>query len=136
MDFSAGAEVLVISRFQVPPEQAAQFASAARDAIAVLAESNGFLDASLGQATDDAELRVISTRWEGIGFYRKALSRYEVKLSVVPFLSMAVDEPSAFEVVHRRNADGVVEATSGLAADAGAVGLGWAAAGEVPPVNA
>ena len=135
-DLSPGAEVVVISRFAVPATDAADFAAQARAAIAVLAESPGFLEASLGQATDDAALRVITTRWTGIGPYRKALSRYEVKLAVVPFLSQAIDEPSAFEIVHRRDAAGVVEAASGLAADAGAVGLGSAAAGDVPAVNA
>ena len=125
-----------MSRFAVPEEQAAAFATQARAAIATLAESAGFIEASLGQATDARDLRVIATRWAGIGAYRKALSRYEVKLSVVPFLSMAVDEPSAFEVVHHRDEAGAREAVSGLAADADAVGLGSAAAGAVPPVDA
>lgn len=135
-DLSPGAEVVVISRFSVPQPEAAAFAAQARAAIAVLAESTGFLGGSLGQATDDAGLRLIITRWAGIGAYRKALSRYDVKLSVVPFLSLAVDEPSAYEVVHHRDADGVVEAASGLAADAHAIGLGSAAAGTVPAVDA
>lgn len=136
IDLSPNTAVLVISRFRVPREKAVDFAKEARSAIAVLADSAGFIDASLGQATDDETLRVITTRWIGVGAYRKALSRYEVKLSVIPFLSFAVDEPSAFEVVHSRDAQGVVEATSGLAADAGEVGLGWAASADVPPVQA
>lgn len=128
--------LLVISRFRVPPQEAAAFAAQAREAIGVLAESAGFVDASLGQATDDADLRVIATRWDGVGAYRKAMSRYEVKLSVVPFLSLAIDESSAFELVHERDGRGSREASSGLAADAGAVGLGWAAAQSVPAVEA
>lgn len=128
--------LLVVSRFRVPSEGAAAFAAEARAALAILAESAGFVEASLGQATDEEDLRVIATRWTGVGAYRRAMSRYEVKLAVVPFLSHALDEPSAFEVVHHRDADGVTEAVTGLAADAGAVGLGHAAAGEVPPVRA
>lgn len=128
--------MLVVSRFSVPADEQRAFAAQARAAIGVLADSTGFIEASVGQATDEADLRVIATRWSGIGAYRKALSRYEVKLEVVPFLSHAIDEPSAFEVVHHRDASGVREGTSGLAADAGAVGLGWAASGDVPAVDA
>jgi hypothetical protein len=42
---------------------------------------------------------VLTTRWEHVGAYRRALSAYDVKLNAVPLLSRAVDEPSAYEVV-------------------------------------
>jgi hypothetical protein len=35
--------------------------------------------------------------WENIGSYRRALSPYEVKLTAVPLLSLAIDEPSAYD---------------------------------------
>jgi len=53
----------------------------------------------------------------------------------VPLLSTAIDEPSAYEVVRHVDAAGVHEAVSGLAADAGEVGLGSAAAATVRPVS-
>jgi hypothetical protein len=34
-----------------------------------------------------------------VGAYRRALSSYEVKMTVVPLLSRALDEPSAFEII-------------------------------------
>ncbi len=123
-----------MSRFRVPADQADQFASAARVAIQALGERPGFIEAALGQSTDEDDLRVITTRWDGIGAYRRALSAYDVKLAAVPLLSLAVDEPSAFEVVHSRTAQGVVEGTSGLAADAGSIGLGFASGPDIAPV--
>ena len=123
-----------MSRFRVPAGQVDQFAAAARVAIQALSERPGFIEAALGQSTDEDDLRIITTRWDGIGAYRRALSAYEVKIAAVPLLSLAVDEPSAFEVVHSRTAQGVVERTSGLAADAGSIGLGFASGPDIAPV--
>ena len=53
----------------------------------------------MGRNLDDPTLWVLTTRWEHVGAYRRALSAYEVKLQAVPLLSRAVDEPSAYEVV-------------------------------------
>ena len=127
--------LLVLGRFRVSDDEAASFASDARAAIAVLAQRDGFIDAALGQSVDDAGLRTIVTRWTNVGAYRRALSNPEVKMTAIPFLSLAIDEPSAFEVVHARTPDGAVDAVSGLAADAGLIGLGFAAAPSVPPVT-
>ncbi len=127
--------LVVITRFNVPAKQAEQFALDARAAIAVLAQRPGFVDADLGQSTDDESLRVITTRWEGIGAYRRALSSYDVKLSAIPFLSLAIDEPSAFEIVHARTPEGAREGVSGLAADAGSIGLGFASGPDIPSVR-
>ena len=63
--------------------------------------------------------------WDGVGAYRRALSSFDVKVNAVPLLSAAIDEPSAYELVaplDPRRPHAV--AASGLAADAGAVGLG------------
>lgn len=130
------APLVVVSRFRVPPDQAGQFAIDARAAIEVLADSAGFIRASLGQSTDEPDLRVIVTEWEQVGSYRRALSRYEVKALAIPFMSHAIDEPSAYEVVHARAHGQSTGATSGLAADAGSIGLGEAAGPVIPPVQA
>ncbi len=42
---------------------------------------------------------MLTTEWEGPGAYRRALSSYDVKLTAVPTLSRALDEPSAYEPV-------------------------------------
>ena len=42
---------------------------------------------------------MLTTRWEHVGAYRRALSSYDVKLKAVPVLSRALDEPGAYETV-------------------------------------
>ena len=127
--------LLVINRFRVPSEQSASFAEEARVALATLAESVGFIDGAIAQATDETDLRLITTRWQDVGSYRRALGRFEVKISAVPLLSQAIDEASAFEAVHLIS-DGVTSSVaSGRAADADSIGLGSASAASVPPVQ-
>lgn len=133
---ASAAGLLVIGRFRVPEHRAADFARDVRAALQVLGERDGFIDAVIGQATDDPELRVLTTRWSSVGAYRRALSNFDVKMTAIPFLSLAIDEPSAYEVVHARNAEGAHDAESGLAADAGSIRLGEAAGPDVPPVIA
>lgn len=126
--------LIVISRFRVPAEQVAEFAATSRNAIAVLAGCDGFIEALLGQSTDEPDLLTITSRWQHVGAYRRALSTFEVKVSVIPFLSLAIDESSAYEIVHHRTEDSVVDSASGLAADAGSIGLGHAAGPGIPAV--
>jgi len=128
--------LLVISRFRVLQEQAAGFAEDARVALATLAQSAGFIDGAIGQSTDESDLRLLTTRWSDVGSYRRALSRFEVKVSAVPLLSTAIDESSAFEAVHVISSGQMHSAVSGRAADADVIGLGNASSPQVPPVQA
>ena len=130
----AAAPVLVVSRYRVESERA-QWLAQMREALAILGESAGFIRGQIAQATDDADLKVVSTSWEGVGAYRKALSRFEVKAQVIPLLSLAIDEPSAFESVVVLDESGERLFASGLAADHGEVGLGSAAAASVASIN-
>ncbi|MEY3733228.1 MAG: hypothetical protein RL347_587 [Actinomycetota bacterium] len=104
-----------------------------RDSVALLAGLGGFVDARVGRAIDDDRLIVMEIGWRTVGDYRRALSSYDVKVNVVPLLSQAIDEPTAFEVLHVRDAAGAIDATGALAADASSVSLGSAAADFVPP---
>jgi heme-degrading monooxygenase HmoA len=124
---------LAISRYRVPVD--VDFLPRVRSALATLAECPGFEYGSVGQSTDETDLLVITTRWSSVGAYRKALSRFDVKTEVVPLLSMAENESTAFEVVHERTPRGFVDAPSGRAADADTANLGSAAAPDVPPVR-
>ncbi len=112
-----GAVLLVVSRYRVAPTDRDRFVDDAESAIDVLAAQIGFLSASIGQSTDEADLLVIRSEWAGVGAYRRALSSYAVKLSAVPLLSTAVDESSAFEVVRNWTAAGKSSAASGRASD-------------------
>jgi hypothetical protein len=91
--------VLVVSRFRVPVEEGEVFRAELQLALDALAERPGHLAGTIGRNVDDPELWVLTTRWEHVGAYRRALSAYDVKLHAVPLLSRALDEPSAYEIV-------------------------------------
>ncbi len=93
------ASVLVVNRFRVDQADASAFRADLETARAVLAERPGYLSGVIGRNLDDPTLWVLTTQWEHVGAYRRALSAYDVKLGAVPLLSRALDEPSAFEVV-------------------------------------
>lgn len=106
--------------------------AAARDTLATLSEQQGYVRGWITRAVDDADLLVVAHEWVDAGSYRRALSAYDVKLRW-PFLLTALDEATAFEVLVSRTPESVVERPSALAADAGTVGLGHAAAEHVSP---
>ena len=65
----------------------------------LLAQRPGYVGGTIGRNLDEPELWVLTTHWENVGAYRRALSSYDVKLYAVPLLSRALDEPSAYEPV-------------------------------------
>jgi quinol monooxygenase YgiN len=130
-----GAGLVVIGRFRVDGADRAAFLAAAAEAVAVLAVQPGCRTVGLGQSTDDPDLLLLRSEWDGVGAYRRALSSFEVKMRAVPLLSRAIDEPSAFEIVLAADAGATVVRPSGLAADAHTVGLGESAGPRIPPVT-
>jgi quinol monooxygenase YgiN len=133
-----GAGMLVVTRYVVPEAEAAAFRAQARAALDALRARPGCRTAVLGRAADDPTLWTLTTRWESVGAYRRALSNYEVKLHAVPLMYSAIDEATAFEELAAWDgggggADGeVVEGEPALAADAGSVNLGEAATPRAP----
>lgn len=91
--------VLVVNRFRVPEVFGSGFREQIEEARTLLAAQAGYLDGEIGRNVDDPELWVLTTRWENIGAYRRALSAYDVKVGAVPLLSRAIDEPSGYELV-------------------------------------
>jgi hypothetical protein len=94
--------VLVVNRFRArtgTPDDAARFAAELQAALDVLAAQRGYVDGRIGRNVDDPDLWVLTTTWQNVGSYRRALSAYEVKVRAVAVLSQAVDEPSAYELV-------------------------------------
>ena len=91
--------MLVVTRFRPAGAEVAAFRADLEAAHALLAARPGYVDGTIGRNVDDPELWVLTTRWENVGAYRRALSAYDVKVGAVPLLSRAVDEPSAYEVV-------------------------------------
>jgi quinol monooxygenase YgiN len=89
--------VIAISRFTVPDDGSAEFVARADAAIEVFAKADGFLTADVARNLDEPTLWTITTRWKNVGSYRRALGSYDAKMTVVPLLSLAIDEPSAYE---------------------------------------
>ena len=87
----------MISRFRVQRPDAELFHGQAEAALEVLAGRPGCRSTDLGQNVDDPELWTVVTRWDDIGSCRRALGSTEAKLTVVPLLSRALDEPSGYE---------------------------------------
>lgn len=127
--------MLVVTRYRDPADPAA-FLTSARSALEVLAARPGYRWGRIGRAVDDPGLWTLATEWADVGSYRRALSAYEVKLTAVPLLSLALDEPSAFEVLHADGAAGDADVATGgatrRASDADTVGLGAASQPSAP----
>ena len=120
--------VLVVTRYTVPAEQGEEFRSRALTAVRALADRPGCTGVRLGRAVDDVQLWTLTSTWESVGAYRRALSSYEVKLHAVPLMYLAFDEPTAFEDLAIWTPQrGVEEHEPALAADAATVNLGEAA---------
>ena len=126
-------EMLVVTRYRVAEDEAPGFRERARTALSALTQRPGCLSAHLARAVDDPTLWTITTTWTSVGDYRRALSAYDVKLNAVPLLSLAVDEPTAFEdLLAWTPAGGLMEDELALAADADRVNLGEAATPRAP----
>jgi hypothetical protein len=98
--------MLAVTRYRVPASEGVQFTELARPALAALTERPGCLGGWVGRNIDDPELWTLTTRWQTVGAYRRALSSYEVKLHAVPLMYRALDEPSAYEELLRWSPDG------------------------------
>ncbi len=91
--------VIVITRYSVPEADTEAFRTDADAAVAALSRRPGFRGHRLGRAADDPLLWTVVTEWDGAGYYRRALSDFDVKVNAVPLLSRAIDEPTAFEIL-------------------------------------
>jgi hypothetical protein len=89
--------MIVLSRFEVPEADTDAFVAQAEAAIAVLRRRDGLRSLDFGRNLDEPGLWTITSRWADVGSYRRALSGIESKSVVVPLLSRAVDEPTAYE---------------------------------------
>ncbi|MCZ3389680.1 MAG: antibiotic biosynthesis monooxygenase [Actinomycetia bacterium] len=115
------ADWVVVMRFAAAADGAGQFCDEASQVARLLAGFDGCRGVEVARASDDPLLWVMVVRWDSVGSYRRALSSYEVKLNAVPFLSRAIDEPTAFEVLYGIDAAGERATSGDLAGDAGTV---------------
>ena len=89
--------MIAIARFELPLAEGEKFRvelGAVRD---VLAQATGFISGVVGQNLDEPTLWVLTTEWQNVGSYRRALSSTRAKLEAIPVLARAIDEPGAYE---------------------------------------
>jgi hypothetical protein len=110
--------VLVVIRVRPAEPAVPSFLADARAVLALLSERPGWRSGRIGRAVDEPGLWVLSTEWESVGSYRRAMSAHEVRMLAIPLLADALDEPSAYEVLEAAGlgADGLA-AASDLAED-------------------
>ena len=93
--------MLVVNRFRAATPDAAGGGLRAdlERVLALLAASPGYVGGAIGRNLDEPDLWLLTTTWESVGAYRRALSSYDLKMHGVPVLSHALDEPGAYELV-------------------------------------
>ena len=98
--------MLVVTRLRAQPSDPAAADAAGEElrrglmhALGILAVKPGYVGGEVGRNIDDPTLWVLTTRWENVGSYRRALGSYEGKMHIQPLMVHALDEPSAYEVV-------------------------------------
>jgi hypothetical protein len=89
--------VIVVSRFRVAEDEGDGFGEEARSALTAFGARPGYFGGRVGRNVDDPTLWVLTTWWHNTGSYRRALSSYDVKVTVLPLQPHAIDEPSAYE---------------------------------------
>ncbi|WP_211247320.1 antibiotic biosynthesis monooxygenase family protein [Cryptosporangium arvum] len=94
-----GDALLVISRFDVPEADGEGFLERARAALAAFAARPGFVRGRIGRSADVPTAWALTTEWESVGSFRRALSDFDVKVHASTLLAESSDEPSAFEVM-------------------------------------
>lgn len=121
--------MLATTRYRVPSEEAESFLERATTALIALAACPGHRWGTVARSTDDPSVWTLTTRWESVGAYRRALGSFEVKLHAHPLMYLAVDEVSAFEELLTSDSTGAItERGSDRAPDADTFDLGDALA--------
>ena len=89
--------MIVLNRFRVPHEQRDGFLAQAHAALELLRTKPGLVSADLVQNLDEPDLWALVSHWDQVGSYRRALNGFESKTVLVPMLSLAIDEASAYD---------------------------------------
>ncbi|MBB2941985.1 antibiotic biosynthesis monooxygenase family protein [Actinoplanes sp. CA-015351] len=110
--------MLVLNRFNIPPDTQDGFVERAHAALAALANCPGYQSGRLARALEDPAAWTLVTEWESVGAYRRALGAFDVKMYATPLLAQTLDEPSAYETLAEAGpGEAVVVTASDRAAD-------------------
>jgi hypothetical protein len=95
--------ILLVCRFA---GAAADFLDTAREPVGLLAAQPTCRNVRLARSTDDAAVWTLTAEFDSVPAYRRALSPFDVRTVVVPFLSTAEQHTSGvFEVALSAGAD-------------------------------
>lgn len=89
--------MIAIARFELPLAEGEKFRAELEAVRDVLAQATGYISGVVGQNLDEPTLWVLTTEWQNVGSYRRALSSTRAKLEAIPVLARAIDEPGAYE---------------------------------------
>ena len=109
--------IAVVGQLNVPAAERDSFDQGYDRMSELFRESPGFLSMELGQSTDSLEVLTVIHRWESVGSYRKALSRYEVKAEVIPLLSQFTRDSVTVEIISDTQSGTARMGASSLASD-------------------
>ena len=104
--------MLLVCRYDRPPDPGtdAVWRERAHRAVTLLAAQPGCRGVELARATEEPSAWVLVAVFESVAAYRRALSPFDVREHVVPFLSEArTDTPATFERRLTGDASGTVE---------------------------
>lgn len=88
--------MFAVTRLRASGSDREALAAAVATLLGALAARPGFREGELGRSADDPDLYALFTRWDGVGWYRRALSASEVKIAGAPVWVHAVDEPGVY----------------------------------------
>jgi hypothetical protein len=93
--------MLVITRHRPGSGQDVAALGAQGDAaLEALSARPGFVRGWCAVAADEPDLVLLATEWVDVGSWRRAMSPVDVRMVVLPFMTTAVDEPTAFLAQH------------------------------------
>jgi hypothetical protein len=99
--------ILLVCRFV---DATPGFLDSARAPVALLAAQPTCRTARLARSTDDATVWTLTAEFDSVPAYRRALSPFDVRTTVIPFLSTAEQQTSGvFEVALGAEAGTVTE---------------------------
>jgi len=91
--------VLAVNRVHALGSAQEQVSAELSALIDVFATLPGFRRARAGRCIDEPDVWILSTEWENVGTYRRALSSYAVKTSGHPVFVRIEDQPGTYEVL-------------------------------------
>lgn len=127
--------MLVICHFAVDPAQAESFRTRAHRALSLLTAQPGCVDGRLGRSPDETTRWVLVLCFDSVVAYRRALSVFEIREQVIPFLSEALtSESGGYEVLAAAAGGAVTDHPSLLAGSAGQDEVAGSRRGPGPPL--